>query len=338
MKISTAAIILACLPLLLQAKPSLEIVLDSSQIKNPFGIAFDKKGNAYIAEYGGGRIQLLKADGKLVLFSGNGEKGYAGDGMSAKHAVYNGMHNLVRTSSGDIYVSDTRNNLIRKINGKTNLVSTIAGVPGKKGFGGDGGPAVKAHLADPISISLSPDEKTLLIADIHNKRIRGINLETGIIRTLAGNGKKGKPETGKQAIAQPLTDPRASVLDTKGNLYILERGGNALRVVHPDGRIFTLAGSGKKGTRDGPAGQAQFSGPKHLCLDRENNVIIADDNNHLIRLYNPETRTVSTILGGGAEPEVKLNRPHGVAVAPDGSLWICDSWNNRVLILKNYQE
>ena len=338
MKISPVAIILTCLPLLLQAKPSLEIVLDSSRVKNPFGVAFDEKGNAYIAEYGGGRIHLLKTDGKLVLFSGNGEKGFKGDGMVAKKAVYNGMHNLARTSSGDIYVSDTRNNLIRKIDGKTNLVSTIAGVPGKKGFGGDGGPAVKAHLADPISISLSADEKTLLIADIHNKRIRGIDLATGIITTLAGNGKKGKPKAGQKASGQPLADPRASVMDTKGNLYILERGGNALRVVHPDGRIFTLAGNGKKGTRDGPARQAQFSGPKHLCLDAQGNVIIADDNNHLIRLYNPGTKTVSTLLGGDAKPRARLNRPHGVAIAPDGALWICDSWNNRVLILRNYRE
>ena len=338
MKIVPVVFCLIFLLLSIRAQPTLEVVLDSTQVKNPFGVAFDRKGNTYIAEYGGGRILLLKADGKLLAFSGNGEKGFAGDGKMAKEAVYNGMHNLVRTSAGDIYISDTRNNLIRKIDGKTNLVSTVAGIPGKKGFGGDGGLAVQAHLADPISISLSPDEKTLLVADIHNKRIRGIDLATGIIKTLAGNGGKGRPRDGEKAIKQPLADPRACLMDTKGNLYILERGGNALRVVHPDGRIFTLAGSGKKGTRDGPARQARFSGPKHLCLDGQGNIIIADDNNHLIRLYNPQTRTVSTLLGGEAGPRVKLNRPHGVALAPDGTLWICDSWNNRVLRLANYEE
>ncbi len=322
----------------LPAKSTLEVVLDSSQVKNPFGVAFDEKGNAYVAEYMGGRIHLFKTEGKLVLFSGNGEKGFAGDGMDASKAVYNGIHNVVRAKNGDLYVSDTRNNLIRKIDGKTNLVSTIAGIPGKKGFSGDGGPAVKAQLADPISISLSLDERTLLIADIHNKRIRGIDLKTGIIKTLAGNGKKGKPKAGEKATEQPLTDPRASVMDAKGNIYVLERGGNSLRIVQPDGRIFTLAGTGKKGTRDGPARKATFSGPKHLCMDGQGNVIIADDNNHLIRLYDPKTKTVSTILGGDGEPKTKLNRPHGVAIAPDGSLWVCDSWNNRVLILNNYQK
>ena len=338
MKTALTIAVLACLPLLLQAKPTLEIALDGSQVKNPFGVAFDEKGNAYVAEYMGGRIHLLKTDGKLVLFSGNGEKGFAGDGKDAGKAVYNGIHNVVRTKNGDLYVSDTRNNLIRKIDGKTNLVSTVAGIPGKKGFSGDGGPAVKAQLADPISISLSPDEKILLIADIHNKRIRGIDLGTGIIKTLAGNGKKGKPKSGQPATEQPLADPRASMMDAKGNLYVLERGGNALRIVRPNGNVFTLAGTGKKGKQDGPAKKATFAGPKHLCLDNQGKVVIADDNNHLIRLYDPKTKTVSTILGGDAEPKTKLNRPHGVAIAPDGSLWVCDSWNNRVVILRNYQQ
>ena len=322
----------------LPGKPALEIILDSSQLNNPFGVDFDQKGNAYVAEYGGGRIHLLQTDGKLVLFSGNGEKGFAGDGMVARNAVYNGMHNLARAPNGDIYISDTRNNLIRKIDGNTNLVSTIAGIPGRKGFAGNGGPAKKALLADPISISLSPDGNVLLVADIHNRRIHDIDLKAGTIETLAGNGQKGKPREGGQATEQPLADPRASAMDAKGNLYVLERGGNALRIVRPDGRIFTLAGTGKKGHKDGPAKKATFSGPKHLCLDGQDKVIIADDNNHLIRLYDPKTKTVSTILGGNSEPKTKLNRPHGVAIAPDGALWICDSWNNRVLILRNYGE
>ncbi|MBC8347078.1 MAG: hypothetical protein O3A82_14100 [Verrucomicrobia bacterium] len=338
MKPSLAATILVCFPYLLQAKPTLEVVLDSSQVNNPFGVDFDQAGNAYVAEYMGGRVHKLKAGGELITISGNGKKGYAGDGMDAKKAVYNGVHNVVRLSNGDLYVSDTRNNLIRKIDGKTNLVSTIAGVPGKKGFAGDDGPATKALLADPISISLSPDESTLLIADIQNKRIRGIDLKSGTIKTLAGNGKKGTPKEGGQATEQPLADPRASVMDVKGNLYVLERGGNALRIVRSNGSIFTLAGTGKKGPKDGPALKAEFAGPKHLCLDGQGNVIIADDNNHLIRLYDPKSKTVSTILGGNAEPKTKLNRPHGVSIAPDGALWICDSWNNRVLILRNYQK
>lgn len=327
---------LLCLPVLLSAKPTVEVVLDSTRTINPFGVAFGEKGNVYVAEYQGQRILLLGPTGKISTFSGNGEKGFAGDGLKSEEAIYNGIHNLARTTNGDIYVSDTRNNLIRMIEGKTRLTHTIAGMPGQKGFYGDGGLASRAKLADPISISLSPDEKTLLIADIQNKRIRAVDLTTGLIRTVAGNGNRGIPKDGENALEQPLSDPRACVMDLEGNLYVLERGGNALRVIRPDGEIFTVAGTGKKGDRDGYARKATFAGPKHLCMDSEGKVIIADDNNHLIRLYDPKTKQVSTILGGKAQPRTKLNRPHGVALAPDGALWICDSWNDRVLTLRDY--
>ena len=320
----------------LWAKPSLEVILNSSQTTNPFGLAFDGKGNTYVAEYKGGRILLLDSNGEPRIFSGNGKEGFAGDGLEASKAIYNGIHNLARTSNGDLYVSDTRNNLIRKIDGRTNITSTIAGIPGKKGFSGDGGPAYRAKLADPISISLSQDEKTLLVADIQNSRIRAIDLASGLIRTIAGNGKRGIPKDGENSLDQPLSDPRASVMDRKGNLYVLERRGNALRIVRTDGKIFTLAGTGKVGARDGHALEATFAAPKHLCLDSEGKIIIADDKNHLIRLYDPKTKRVSTILGGKTDPKTQLNRPHGVAMAPDGTLWICDSWNDRVLTLKDY--
>ena len=92
-----------------------------------------------------------------------------------------------------LYVSDTHNHLVRKIDLKTNLISTFAGIPNSKGFSGDGGTATKAKLNTPISISLTPDEKILLISDISNLRIRAVDLESGIIRTVAGNGKRGKP-------------------------------------------------------------------------------------------------------------------------------------------------
>ena len=325
------------LPLYLLGEPQIkEVVGPSSGLTSPFGVAFDDIGNAYIAEYEGGRILLLEKSGKLHILSGAAKKGYAGDGLPAAEGLFNRMHNLAWASNNLLYISDTHNNLVRKINRKNNRLSTFAGVPEKKGFSGDGGPADKAKLDTPISISLTPDEKSLLIADIRNRRIRAVNLDSGIIRTIAGNGKKGKPVDGKDSLKQPLMDPRASVMDNDGNIYVIERSGHALRVVRPNGKIFTLAGTGKKGQLDGNALQATFNGPKHLCLDRKGRIIIADDNNNLIRLYDPQTETVSTILGGKAKPKTILNRPHGVTIAPDGSLWVCDSWNNRVLSLSNY--
>ena len=325
------------IPLGLCGKSQLEEVIDPSRgLNNPFGVTFDNLGNAYIAEYEGGRIFKLDKNGKLLLFSGNGKKGFAGDGKQVSQGVYNGMHNLAWSSNEVLYISDTHNHLVRKIDLKTNLLSTLAGIPNQKGFSGDGGPATKAKLNTPISISLTPNEQTLLIADISNSRIRAVDLESGIIRTVAGNGKRGKPVDNMPAIAQPLIGPRAAIMDNSGNLFILERNGNALRVVRPSGKIYTLAGNGKKGNQDGPGLKSSFNGPKHLCFDKKGNIVIADDKNQLIRLYNPKTKSVSTILGGKAMPRTVLNRPHGVALAPDGGIWVCDSGNNRLLILRNH--
>jgi sugar lactone lactonase YvrE len=138
------------------------------------------------------------------------------------------------------------------------------------------------------------------------------------------------------AIAQPLIGPRAAIMDNSGNLFILERNGNALRVVRPNGKISTLAGTGKTGNQDGPALKSTFNGPKHLCFDKNGNIIIADDKNQLIRLYNQKSKLVSTILGGKTIPRTVLSRPHGVALAPDGAIWVCDSGNNRILTLRNH--
>ena len=324
-------------PFGLWGKPQLEEIIDVSRgLHSPFGVTFDNQGNSYIAEYLGGRILKLDTAGKLHTLSGNKQKGYAGDGMQAKQGVFNCMHNVVWASNQVLYISDTHNNLIRKIDLKTNRLSTIAGIPNQKGFSGDGGPAKNAKLDTPISISLTPDEKTLLIADISNSRIRGVDLSSGIIRTVAGNGMRGKPIDNRSALEQPLIGPRAAVMDHSGNLFILERNGHALRVVRPNGKIYTLAGTGKKGNQDGPGLKSSFNGPKHLCIDKNGNIIIADDKNHLIRLYNPKTKSVSTILGGDAIPQTVLKGPHGVSLAPDSSIWVCDSWNHRILILRNY--
>ena len=115
-------------------------------------------------------------------------------------------------------------------------------------------------------------------------------------------------------------------MDSKGNLYILERSGHALRIVGKDGKIKTVAGTGKAHATDGPGLEAGLSGPKHLCIDEQDRVIIADAENHLIRLYDPKDGSIKTILGR----DTKLNRPHGVTVH-DGWLYIADSWNDRVL-------
>ncbi|TWT63640.1 hypothetical protein [Rubinisphaera italica] len=322
-------LITLCLSSTTLAEPDFEVVADQSDgLNNPFGVTFDSDENLYIIEYEGGRIFKMSPGAKPELFAGKPENGFAGDGGPVREAVFNGMHNAVCSEADQLYISDTRGNRIRKVDLKTGIITTIAG-KGKGGFSGDGGPSEQALLNDPISIALNDKAHQLLISDLNNRRIRSLDLKSGIIKTIAGNGKKGVPQDGSTATKAPLVDPRASDLDSQGNLYILERGGHALRVVNPQGQIRTVAGTGKASAIDGLALESGLNGPKHICIDGQDRVIIADAENHLIRLYNPKSETVSTILGR----EVKLRRPHGVAVHK-GWLYICDSYNNRVLRLK----
>ena len=301
-----------------------------SVLNSPFGIDFDRRGNMLIVELEGGRVHELDAAGKLTTIAGDGSKSYRGDGGPAKNATFNGMHNVAATPHGDIYISDTWNHCVRKIDKSTSTISTIAGT-GKAGYHGDGGPAAEAEFNYVMCISPSPTNDKLYLADLRNRRIRVVDLQRGSVELVAGNGEKGVPRDGAVATQSPLVDPRAVAVDSQGLVYILERSGHALRVVTPNGRIRTVAGTGERGDRDGPARQAQLNSPKHLCVDGDDNVIIADDQNGLIRKYSPTTQTVTSLLGRGqSEPPVRLSHPHGVCFE-SGSLYVVDTGNNRIL-------
>jgi DNA-binding beta-propeller fold protein YncE len=289
----------------------------------------------------GNRLLRIDSAGRLTVLAGSGQKGDAGDGGPARQASFNGPHSLVATPEGDLYVTDTWNNRIRKIDDRTGVITTTAGT-GRKGYSGDGGPATQAEFGGIYCVALSADGKRLYAADLDNRRVRVIDLTTGVVTTVAGNGRKGVPEDGTLAREAPLVDPRAVAVDDRGNVYVLERSGHALRVVGTDGRIRTVAGTGKAGFAGdgGPARAAQLNGPKHLCIDREGNVLIADTENHCVRKYLPRTGTIERVAGtgkkgaaglGGPPEQAELSQPHGVTVRRDGTLYIADSSNNRVL-------
>lgn len=310
--------------------------IKDSPLLRPFGTDFDAQGTLYIVELEGGRVHRLNKGSQPEVISGNGSKSYSGDGGPVSKATYNGMHNIAITKDNRIFVSDTFNHCIREIDLDEDKVTTVSG-NGKTGFAGDGEAAKDAQYNYLMSISLTPAEDAILIADLKNARIRKLDLESMKVSTVAGNGKNGIPKDGAVATESPLVDPRAVAQDSLGNIYILERNGHALRRVNPDGTITTVAGTGKKGFRDGTALAAQFGSPKHICVDTHNRVYIADDANGAIRCYDPETETVSTLLGRGfGDKKVRLNQPHGVTIEK-GNLFVCDTSNNRVfkLILKN---
>jgi len=334
MKLWLAALLTAALP----AAEKVTVVA-SGDLKEPFGVAFDKAGAMFIVEMGGNRVRELSR-GALRPTAGTGDKGDRGDGASAAVAQLNGPHHLAMGPDGALYIADTWNNRIRRIDLKTGTIAAFAGT-GEKGFSGDGGPALRAQFGGLYCMAFDPQGEVLYLADLDNRRIRSVHLRTGIVGTLAGNGQKGIPEDGAEAKASPLVDPRAVAVDSKGNVYILERSGHALRVVDPSGKIRTVAGTGKAGNSGdgGDARKAALNGPKHLACDLEDNVLIADTENHVIRKFTPRDGRIVRILGTGKKgsalgptpDQVELGRPHGVFVHPTGALYVSDSDNHRVL-------
>jgi DNA-binding beta-propeller fold protein YncE len=333
-----------CLSLLAQAdqivlvaggtQGAVDIPAAEAVLKEPFGTAFDSGGHLWIVEMVSGN-RLLQVDGGGVIqhVAGQLKPGDSGDGGPAIRAQFNGPHNLAILPDDKVLIGDTWNGRVRVVDVKARIVSTLEGWQA---------PAGKARGNGPYCITLTPDGKRLLIADL--RQVHELDLATHKSRIIAGNGKKGKPEDGAVAADAPLVDPRAVAADGQGNVYILERGGNALRVVDKAGRIRTVVNaSGKQGGEGdgGSALEATMNGPKHLCVDKDDTVLIADAEAHLVRRYVPATGKIERVAGtgkkgsagvGGDPRQCELSRPHGVTIHPQtGELYITDSYNNRVL-------
>ncbi|MEP6667519.1 MAG: hypothetical protein ABJF10_00115 [Chthoniobacter sp.] len=311
-------------------------------LHEPFCTEFAPSGEMIIAEMEhGNRVLKVGKDGVLHVLAGTGAKGSTADGGPATAATFNGIHNFVVRPDGDLLIADSFNSRLRRIDSKTGIMTTLAGVP-KKGFAGDGGLATDAQFSTLIQIALNPAGNQLYCADIGNRRIRRIDLATNVIITVAGNGQFGVPPEGADAVNAPLVDPRSVTPDAEGGFYILERNGNALRYVDAAGKIKTVVGTGAKGLSGdgGPGLQATMNGPKYTALDRDGTVLIADAENHVIRRYAPKTGLITRVAGtgkagaaglGGDPLQCELRRPHGVTVGPDGALYITDSYNDRIL-------
>jgi DNA-binding beta-propeller fold protein YncE len=313
----------------------------NAKLIQPFGVDFHAGVTFIVEMVKGERLRAINEKGKLVTLAGTeGTKGHSGDGGEGLKAKFNGMHCLAVGPEGLIFLADTMNNCVRTYDPRNDRVEAFAGT-GEKGFAGDGGPAAKAKFGGCYCIAFDRDKKNLFITDLDNRRIRAVDLKTGIVTTVAGNGEKGVPKDGEDAKKQPLVDPRAACVDKEGNLWILERGGHALRVVDSAGKIRTVAGTGKAGMGTGKALEAAMNGPKYLSMDRDGSVLIADTENHRIVRYSPKDNTLTAVAGTGKKGtagvgedplKAELSQPHGVIVHPkSGEIYISDSTNGRVL-------
>ena len=310
-----------------------------AQVNNPYGIIFGPDGALYFCDLDNQRIRRFDPKTRTVTtIAGSGEKGYKGDGGPATQAALNMPHEIQFDRAGNLYIAERDNHVIRKVEAKSRIISTVAGT-GLPGFDGDGGPGVKARLRQPHSIGLDRDG-TLLICDIGNQRIRRLHLDTGIIETYAGTGEAAETPDGAPVSGTPLRGPRTMAIAPDGDLYLALREGNAiLRIDRRTQTLHRIAGTGQQGYAGdgGPAVNATLGGPKGLAY-RPGELFVADTENHVIRRIDLTSLVITTVLGTGVRgdgPETsplvcKLSRPHGVLADASGTLYVADSEAHRI--------
>jgi streptogramin lyase len=319
-----------------------------AKLNQPFDVAFDRDGNLYFSDTFNHRVRKVDAKtGIIGTVAGNGGRGFGGDGGKATDAMLNEPYGIELDGGGNLFIVDRLNYCIRRVDAKTGIISTVAGTGGKSGYGGDGGPATKALLVEPNGIALDGKGK-LFIADVAGHRVRVVDLGAGTIDTLAGNGKGVSAGDGGALKDATFNGPRAVAVHPDGSLFAVERNGHSIRRVDlKSGTVTRFAGTGKRGyTGDGgKATLATFDGPKEIDIDGDGNVFVVDTENEAIRRIDAKTGVINTVAGkgrtkspglgdGGRATDATLGRPHGVAVGPDGAIYIGDTNSHRIRRVK----
>jgi sugar lactone lactonase YvrE len=295
-------------------------------------LVVDAMGNLYIADEYNECIRKVDTNGIITTIAGNGLRGYAGDNGLATQCQLNSPEGLARDALGHLYIADTRNSLIRKVD-TNGFITTVAGSQNQ----GDGGPATEATLCEPSGVSADL-WGNFYIADKYNHRIRKID-ETGIITTVAGVGKPGYTGDGGPAIQAQLYHPTGVTVDPLGNFYVADKDNRVIRKIDAEGIISTVAGTGEGGYGGdgGLATQARLY-PTALALDSLGDIYIADKWNDRVRRLDRHG-IITTVAGkgvsgysgdGGPATEAELCEPSGVAIDTIGNLYIADTCNYRI--------
>jgi sugar lactone lactonase YvrE len=301
-----------------------------ARLNYPKGLARAANGALIIADTLNSRIRRIGAtNGEIITVAGTGARGYGGDGGPAKKAVLNLPRAVAVTSVGDVLIADTDNHRIRRIDGVTGVITTVAGT-GEWGHGGDGGPATAAQFAGPEGLLVGADG-TMYVADTHNARVRRIDPATGIITTVAGTGTPGDRGDGGPASAARLTLPRGLALAPDGSLYVADSGTHRVRRIDPAGVITSVAGIGQRGcTGDGgPAVSAALVAPSGLAFGPEGSLYIADASSDRIRRVAPDGR-ITTFAGSGSFWSSDISQPQTLIAAPEATLLIANSGRNEI--------
>jgi sugar lactone lactonase YvrE len=315
----------------------------------PGSATSDSSGNIYITDTNNCIVRKVAAStgdistiaGMPPLSNGIADCGYAGDGGLATSAQLNAPQKAVADSSGNVYIADLANCIIRRVSASTGDISTFAGTPQSCGYSGDGGAATSAQLYQPYGLALDRSGN-LYIADMFNSVIREVIAVTGKITTIAGNYGKGAGYSGDggPATSAQLSWPRDVAIDALGNLYIADFNNNRVRMVNPSGIITTYAGNGAAGYSGDrvKATETSLQFPWGVAIDAAGDVLIADYLNNRIRWIDRH-HIIYTVAGdgaygfsgdGGVARSAKLGEPQGVGVDPSGNIYIADTNNYRV--------
>jgi cysteine-rich repeat protein len=303
---------------------------------DPVAIAVDPQGNLLVAD-AYEHIRRIGANGIITTIAGNGSV-YVNDGTAATSVQISAIGVAV-AGNGDVYATGAYR--IHRID-TSGTVTTVVG-NGKRGFAGDGGPALDASIYDPEGMTFDA-AGNLYFADVHNGRIRMVD-PAGVITTVAGTGGYGYSGDNGQAIDAVLAYPQG-VAAHGGNLYIADSQNAVIRRVDSAGVITTVVGDGTSctdpsfGCGDGqPATMAQLYSPVAVAFDATGNMYIADSSyDNRVRMVSVDG-TITTLAGtgnygyagdGGAANQADLYGPNGLAVDATGNVYIADSYNDRI--------
>ena len=313
----------------------------SASMYLPHGVALDAGGNVFFADADNNRIRMINSTtGVIATVAGNGAQGFSGDGVPATSASLNNPIGVFTGPGDSVFIADYGNHRIRLLYIFTGFITTVAG-NAVRGFSGDGGPATSASLDRPHGGAFDA-VGLVYFPDTHNHRVRVVNLNSGIISTVAGNGVDSFGGDGGPATSASINFP-TSVALRGGSLYIADHLRIRLLTLST-GIITTVAGNGVAGFSGdgGPALSASLNGPWALATDAGNNVFFSDYNNHRVRLLTLSTGIITTVAGngvaafsgdGGPGTSASLYNPAGLAFDSGGNLIIADRSNIRIRML-----
>lgn len=310
----------------------------SASIGYAGSVARDSAGNSYIADSYSSHIFKVDTTGNLTVLAGNGTLGYSGDGGAATSAALNRPEGVAVDGSGNVFIADADNSVIREVVASTGIIQTVAG-NGTAGYGGDGGPATSAGLNDPSGLFVD-GQGNIFIADTDNSVIREVVAASGNIQTVAGNGTAGYSGDAGPATSAQLDEPGGVFVDGSGNIFIADTFNSVVREVTA-GNISTVAGTYyawnytcSYSGDGGAATSADLCLPNGVSVDASGDIFIADTNNSVIR--EVVAGTINTVAGdgtagysgdGGLATSAELNYPSGMIVDSSGNIYIADTDN-----------